>query len=159
MNLYSFVSITRHKFLSTCQIVVSKEFWRFFDAVRGFDINSAPESNRLFGGNGGCVYPLAFLHKLLRRLHYCRGFQHAAKSIRAIFDSSTKANQLLRASRAYQNSKDGAEQLLSREGNNPRNGAKQLLLEAYKPRNGAKKSPSEGIQTQTWGNITLFGGI
>ena len=72
MNLYFFVSITRHKFLSTCQIVVSKEFWRFFDAVHGFYINSAPESNRLFGGNGGCVYPLAFFHKPLRRLHYGR---------------------------------------------------------------------------------------
>jgi len=43
VNLYCFVSITRHKFLSTCQIVVSKEFWRFFDAVRDFYINSAPE--------------------------------------------------------------------------------------------------------------------
>ena len=43
MNLYSFVSITRHKFLSTCQIVVSKEFCRLFDTVRGFYINSAPE--------------------------------------------------------------------------------------------------------------------
>ena len=81
MNLYSFVSITRHKFLSTCQIVVSKEFWRFFDAVRGFDINSAPESNRLFSGNGGCVYPLAFLHKLLRRLHYCRGFGNCEEEL------------------------------------------------------------------------------
>ena len=159
MNLYSFVSITRHKFLSTCEIVVSKEFWRFFDAVRGFDINSAPESNRLFGGNGVCVYPLAFLHKPLRRLHYCRrgnsGFQHAAKSIWAILDSSTKANQLLRASRAYQNSKDGAEQLLSREANNPRNGAKQLLLEAYKPRNGAKKLPREAYKLRN-GAIQLF---
>ena len=58
MNLYSFKSITRHKFLSTCQIVVSKEFWRLFDVVRGFYINSAPESNRLFGGNGGWLYPL-----------------------------------------------------------------------------------------------------
>ena len=64
MNLYSFVSITRHTFLSTYQIVVSKEFWRLFDAVRGFYINSAPESNSLLGGNGGCV-PLTFLH-------YCR---------------------------------------------------------------------------------------
>ena len=53
--------ITKHKFLPTCQIVVSKEFWRFFDAVRGFYINSAPESNRLFGGNSGSVYSLAFL--------------------------------------------------------------------------------------------------
>ena len=86
MNLYSFVSITRHKFLSTYPIVVSKEFWRFFDAVRGFYINSAPESNRLFRGNGGCVYPLA----ALAVLYYCRrgnsGFQHADKSLRAIFD-------------------------------------------------------------------------
>ena len=32
-------------------------FWRLFDAVRGFYINSGPESNRLFGSNGGCVYP------------------------------------------------------------------------------------------------------
>jgi len=38
------------KFLSTSQIIVSNEFWRFFDAVRDFYINSAPESNRLFGG-------------------------------------------------------------------------------------------------------------
>ena len=30
-----FVSITRHRFLSSCQIVVSKKLWRFFDAVRG----------------------------------------------------------------------------------------------------------------------------
>ena len=58
MNLHSSVSITRHKFLSTGQIVVSKEFWRFFDTVRGFYINCVPESNRLFGVNGGCVYPL-----------------------------------------------------------------------------------------------------
>ena len=76
--------------LSTCQIVVSKEFWRFFDALRGFHINSTPESNRLFGNNGGCVYPLAFFHKPLRPLHYRRrgnsGFKHADKSIRAIFD-------------------------------------------------------------------------
>ena len=76
--------------LSTCQIVVSKGFWRFFDAVRGFYINSTPESNSLFGNNGGCVYPLSFFHKPLRRLHYRRrgnsGFQHADKPIRAIFD-------------------------------------------------------------------------
>ena len=52
MNLYSFVLITRHKFLSTYQIIVSNEFWRFFDAVRSFYINSAPELNRLFDGNG-----------------------------------------------------------------------------------------------------------
>ena len=50
MTLYSFLLITRHKFLSTDQIVVSNEFWRFFDAVRAFYVNSAPESNRLFGG-------------------------------------------------------------------------------------------------------------
>ena len=43
-NLYSFLSITRQKFLSTCQVVVSKEFWRFFDDVRCFYINwSAPQ--------------------------------------------------------------------------------------------------------------------
>ena len=82
MNLYSFLSITRHKVPSTYQIVVSKEFWRFFDAVRGFYINSAPESNSLLGGNGGCV-PLTFLH-------YCRRgnsvFQRADKSVRATFD-------------------------------------------------------------------------
>jgi len=41
----------QHNFLSIYQIVVLKEFWRFFDAVRGFYINSAPESNSLFGGN------------------------------------------------------------------------------------------------------------
>ena len=58
--------------LSTCQIVVSKECWRFFDALGGFYINSTPELYRLFGNNGGCGYPLAFSHKLLRRLHYCR---------------------------------------------------------------------------------------
>ena len=46
MNLYSFVSITRHNFLSINPIVVLKEFWRFFETVRGFYINSAPESNR-----------------------------------------------------------------------------------------------------------------
>ena len=51
MNLYYFVLITRRKFLSTYQIVVTNEFWRFFDAVRGFYINSAPKSCRLFGGN------------------------------------------------------------------------------------------------------------
>ena len=61
MNLYSVVLITRHKFLSTYQIIVSNEFWRFFDAVQGFYINSAPESNRLFGDNSGSVYSLAFL--------------------------------------------------------------------------------------------------
>ena len=47
MNLYSFVSITRHNFLSINPIVVLKEFWRFFETVRGFYINSAPESNQL----------------------------------------------------------------------------------------------------------------
>ena len=47
MYFYSFVSITRHNFPSTYQIAVSKEFWRFFDAVRGFYINSSPESNSL----------------------------------------------------------------------------------------------------------------
>ena len=45
MNLYSFVSITRHNFLSINPIVVLKEFWRLFETVRGFYINSAPESN------------------------------------------------------------------------------------------------------------------
>ena len=50
MTLYSFVLITRRKFLSTYETVVSNEFWRFFDAVRGFNVNFAPESNRLFGG-------------------------------------------------------------------------------------------------------------
>ena len=89
MNLYSFVSITRHKFLSICQIVVSKEFWRFFDAARGFNINSAPESNRLSGGNGGCVYPLVFFHKPLRRLHYCchRGHrvERVSERVRVLF--------------------------------------------------------------------------
>ena len=92
MNLYSFVSITRHRFLSSCQIVVSKKLWRFFDAVRGFYINSSPESNRLFGGNGECFYPLAFFHKPFRCLHYCRrgnrAFQHADKSVAAVFDQS-----------------------------------------------------------------------
>ena len=60
MNLYSFVLITRHKFLSTYQIIVSNKFWRFFDAIQGFYINYVPQSNRLFGGNGGCFYQLAF---------------------------------------------------------------------------------------------------
>ena len=48
MNLYSSVSITKHNFLSINRMVVFSEFWRFFDAVQGFYINSAPESNRLF---------------------------------------------------------------------------------------------------------------
>ena len=43
-KLVPVIKITRHKFRSTYQIVVSKEFWRFFDAVRGFYINSAPSS-------------------------------------------------------------------------------------------------------------------
>ena len=48
MNLYSFVSIVTYKFLSTSQIVVSKEFFQkiFSVAIRCFYINSAPESNR-----------------------------------------------------------------------------------------------------------------
>ena len=46
MNLYSFVSITRQNFLSINPIVVLKEFWRFFETIRGLYINSAPESNR-----------------------------------------------------------------------------------------------------------------
>ena len=89
--------------------------------------------------------------KGLGRLHYCRrgnsGFQHADKSIRAICDSSTKAtNQLLRASRAYQISKDG---------NNPRNGAKQLPREANKPSNGAKQVLLERNQPRN-GAISTF---
>ena len=48
---YKYKSINRHKFPSTYQIVVSKEFCRFFDAVRSFSINSAPESSRFFGCN------------------------------------------------------------------------------------------------------------
>ena len=55
--------------LSTCQIVVSKEFWRFFEAVRGFYINSTPESNRLFGNNGGCVKPLTFFRQKILMTH------------------------------------------------------------------------------------------
>ena len=51
--------------------------------------------------------------------------------------------QIIRASHAYQISKDGAEQLLPREAYKPRNGAIQLLLEACKPRNGAKQLPRE----------------
>ena len=93
MNLYSFVSITRPKFLSTWQKVVPREFWRFLTLYEAFISTLRLKLwNRLFGGNSGCVYPLAFFHKLLRILHYCRrgnsGFQHADKSIRAIFDQS-----------------------------------------------------------------------
>ena len=64
-------------------------FERFFDAARGFYINSAPESNRLSGGNGGCVYPLVFFHKPLRRLHYCchRGHrvERVSERVRVLF--------------------------------------------------------------------------
>ena len=93
MNLYSFVSITRPKFLSTWQKVVPREFWRFLTLCEAFISTLRLKLwNRLFGGNSGCVYPLAFFHKALRILHYCRrgnsGFQHADKSIRAIFDQS-----------------------------------------------------------------------
>lgn len=71
----------------------SERVLEIFDAVRGFYINSAPEIMEPFGWwYSGCVYPLAFFHKPLRILHYCRrgnsGFQHADKSIRAIFDQS-----------------------------------------------------------------------
>ena len=78
---------------NSCFERVSEIFWR---GTRFLCQLCAPESNRLFDGNGGCIYPLAFFYKPLRRLHYCRrgnsSFQHADKSIRAILTRVSTLN-------------------------------------------------------------------
>ena len=78
MNLYSFVSVARHNFLFIDQIVVLKEFWRFFNAVRGFYINSAHESNPLF------VFIL--LTESIAKLMYDVQHGISPKSIQALFE-------------------------------------------------------------------------
>ena len=78
INLYCFVLVARHNFLFIDQIVVLKEFWRFFDAVRGFYINSAHESNPLF------VFIL--LTESIAKLMYDVQHGISPKSIQALFE-------------------------------------------------------------------------
>ena len=78
MNLYSFVSVARHNFLFIDQIVVLKGFWRSFDAVRGFYINSAHELSLLF------VFIL--LTESIAKLMYDVQHGISPKSIQALFE-------------------------------------------------------------------------
>ena len=77
MNLYSFVSVARHDFLFIDQIVVLKEFCRFFDAVRGYYINSVHESNPLFVS--------ILLTESIAKLMYDVQHGISPKSIQALF--------------------------------------------------------------------------